>query len=119
VNDEEVLRAEDGLGVMATIPILIGLTKNEERYFIKPGQPRDEKMLEAITRVMGREQADSLLVALNALDGELYDRLDKIFTSSIWAEPAFATERIVSPSIPGSTNIASTGYRPGWGNRMD
>jgi para-nitrobenzyl esterase len=100
VDDEDVLRAEDGLGAMAIVPILMGFTKNEARYFIKPGQPRDEKMLEAMTRVMGREQADSLIIALNALDGELYDRVDKIFTSSIWAEPALATARMVSAINP-------------------
>lgn len=100
VDDGDVLRAEDRLGAMTALPVLMGFTKNEARYFIKPGQAHDEKVLEAMTRVMGREQAGSLLVALNALDGGIYDRLDKIFTSSIWAEPALATARLVARDNP-------------------
>jgi para-nitrobenzyl esterase len=100
VDDEDVLRADDGLGAMATVPVLMGFTSNEARYFLKPGQPRDEHMLETMTRVMGREQADALLLALHALDGDLYDRVDKMFTSSIWAEPALALARMVSAVNP-------------------
>ena len=100
VDDEDVLRADDGIGSMATVPVLMGFTRNEARYFLKPGQPRDEKMLEAMTRAMGGEQSPALLLVLGALDGDLYDRMDKMFTNTIWTEPALATSRMVSAINP-------------------
>jgi len=115
VEDEEVLRADDGLGAMATMPILMGLTKNEARYFIKPGMPRNEQMLEATTRVMGRGQADSLLAALKTHEAELYDRLDKIFTTCMWAEPAFATACMVSAINPRLYKYRFDRVSPGMG----
>jgi para-nitrobenzyl esterase len=100
VEDGDTLVPQDGLGAMDRLPILMGFTRNEARYFLKPGVPFDQRALEAMCRLFGGAQSDALLVELAAQGGSVYERIDKIFTTAIWAEPALATARRIAPLNP-------------------
>jgi para-nitrobenzyl esterase len=100
VEDGDTLVPQDGLGAMAHIPILMGFTRNEARYFLKPGIPLDQGALEGMCRLFGGAQSNALLAELVAQGGSIYEKIDKIFTTAIWAEPALATARRIAPLNP-------------------
>jgi para-nitrobenzyl esterase len=100
VEDSDTLLSQDGMGAMASVPILMGFTRNEARYFLKPGIPFDQGVLEAMCRLFGGAQSNALLAELAAQGGSVYEKIDKVFTTAIWAEPALATARRIAPLNP-------------------
>jgi para-nitrobenzyl esterase len=100
VEDRDTLLPQEGLGAMDRVPILMGFTRNEARYFLKPGVPFDQRVLEGMCRLFGGAQCDALLAELAAQGGSVYERIDKVFTTAIWAEPASATAHRIAPLNP-------------------
>jgi para-nitrobenzyl esterase len=100
VEDSDTLLPQGGLGAMGRIPILMGFTRNEARYFLKPGIPFDRRVLEGMCRLFGGAQSNALLAELAAQGGSVYEKIDKVFTTAIWVEPALATARRIAPLNP-------------------
>jgi para-nitrobenzyl esterase len=100
VEDGDTLLPRDGLGAMAHVPILMGFNRNEARYFLKPGIPFDQRVLVDMCRLFGGAQSDALLAELAAQGGSVYEKIDKVFTTAIWVEPALATARRIAPLNP-------------------
>ena len=80
------------------IPVLMGCTENEMRYFIKPGRAYPRLMLMGLTSVLaGRKRREALTVlAKEKLD--TYTSLDQVFTTAIFTEPAYETARLLTHS---------------------
>ena len=82
---------------LGTIPLLMGCTRNEARYFLKPDRPYPDGMLGAMAGVLCGRQAEAVVAALGSATPDAYARLDLLFTTAIFHEPALATrERVVA-----------------------
>lgn len=76
----------------------LGYTRNEARYFIKPGMlPYNRLLLWALTRALAGPQARAVRSELAKSAGSTYDKFDRAYTSAVFAEPLLATaERLLS-----------------------
>jgi len=93
VYDGVILPADE-LHPLRSVPIVIGFTHNEARYFIRPGMlPESRIILFALTRVLAGVQAGAVRAQLKTEGGTIYDRLDHVYTDAIWAEPTLATAK--------------------------
>lgn len=73
------------------VPILVGYTKNEARYFIKPGMlPYNRLLLFALTRALAGPRARAVRTALRRRGDAMYDRFDLAYTSAVFGEPVLA-----------------------------
>lgn len=94
VNDGVVLPVDADSRPLAPVPIMLGFTLNEARYFIKPGMlPYNRLILWMMTRTFAGRQAGAVRARLGALVGTVYDRCDRIYTDAVFAEPMLATAR--------------------------
>jgi len=75
------------------VPIMMGCVENEARYFIKPAGNYTEETQDKMSHVLCGPQAGAVHSLFKQLDLPLYDRLDKIFTTTIWTEPAMESIR--------------------------
>ena len=83
------------------IPILMGCTANEARYFIKPGVSYREEQLERMTEVLCASAADRARAYCSTSGKSVYELLDEIFTTAIWTEPAYeAAQRFIRTGHP-------------------
>ncbi len=76
-----------------TVPIMIGCVENEARYFTRPGGNYTKQGLSAMIQVLCGSQAEAVDSIFEKSDVPLYDRLDKIFTTAIFTEPAMVGVR--------------------------
>jgi para-nitrobenzyl esterase len=94
VNDGVILPVDSASCPMAAVPLLLGFTRNEARYFIKPGMlPYNRIILGALTKVLARDQARAVLARLATQKTSIYDRCDQVYTAAIWAEPTLTTAK--------------------------
>ena len=82
---------------LGRIPLLMGCTHNEARYFLKPDRQYPDGMLGAMAGVLCGRQAEAVIAALSSASSDPYASLDLLFTTAIFHEPALATrERVVA-----------------------
>lgn len=81
-----------------SVPILMGYTANEARYFIKPNAPVNGEVLERMAGALCGPKRDEALAALQEQGGSVYESLEELFSTAIWMEPAYATLRHLARS---------------------
>jgi para-nitrobenzyl esterase len=101
VPDGEIVIGGEFPGWPDDVPLLLGCVENEARYFIRPpgsaprpGPPQADytaSLLEGMTRTLCGPSADVVLEHLHDAHDSFYEKLDRVFTSAIWTEPALAT----------------------------
>ncbi|MFC4014245.1 carboxylesterase/lipase family protein [Nonomuraea purpurea] len=98
VTDGDIVPADAGTRPPAPVPLLLGYTHNEARYFIKPGMlPYNRLLLWVLTKALAGPQARAVRSELATSAGSLYDRFDRAYTAAVFAEPLLATtERLLS-----------------------
>ena len=94
VNDGVILPVDSDSRPLGSVPLLLGFTRNEARYFIRPGMlPYNRIILAAMTRVLADAQAKAVSRQLAAQGTSIYERLDQVYTDAIWTEPALTTAK--------------------------
>jgi para-nitrobenzyl esterase len=94
VNDGAILPVDSDSRSLGSVPLLLGFTRNEARYFIRPGMlPYNRIILRAMTKVLAGAQAKAVLAQLAAQGSSTYDRCDQVYTAAIWAEPMLTTAK--------------------------
>lgn len=94
VNDGVILPVDADLRPLPSVPIVLGFTRNEARYFIKPGMlPYNRPILWIMTRVFAGTQARAVRAQLATQGSTIYDRCDRIYTDAVFAEPLLATAK--------------------------
>jgi para-nitrobenzyl esterase len=94
VKDGSILPEDSDSRSLAAVPLLLGYTRNESRYFIKPGMlPYNRLILRAMTKVLAAAQAKVVLAQLATQGPTTYDRCDQLYTAVIWAEPMLSTAK--------------------------
>ena len=94
VNDGAILPMDSDSRSLGSVPLLLGFTRNEARYFIRPGMlPYNRIILRAMTKVLASAQAKAVLAQLAAQGSSTYDRCDQVYTAAIWAEPMLTTAK--------------------------
>ena len=112
VNDGAILPVDSDSRSLGSVPLLLGFTRNEARYFIRPGMlPYNRIILRAMTKVLASAQAKAVLAQLAAQGSSTYDRCDQVYTAAIWAEPMLATANAFWPQDINFIAIALTEYR--------
>ncbi|WP_432258369.1 carboxylesterase/lipase family protein [Cupriavidus sp. TMH.W2] len=80
------------------IPVLMGCTENETRYFIKPGRAYPKLMLAGMTAVLAGSRRADVAGVLSRKRQSTYDSIDQLFTAAIFTEPAYETARRLTNS---------------------
>ena len=94
VNDGVILPVDSDSRPLGSVPLLLGFTRNEARYFIRPGMlPYNRLILAAMTKVLAGVQARAVRSQLAAQGTPIYDQLDQVYTDAIWAEPMLTTAK--------------------------
>ena len=93
VLDEQVVYASGYPGWPDKVPLMMGCTENEARYFIKPGGVYPPQAVVGMASVLCGPKRDDVLAILERDGGTPYESLDKLFTTAIWIEPAAETAR--------------------------
>jgi len=94
VTDGVILPVDSDTRPLGFVPLLLGFTRNEARYFIRPGMlPYNRILLWAMTKVLAGAEAKPVRSQLVAQGGPIYDRFDRIYTDAIWAEPLLTTAK--------------------------
>ncbi|MEV7283327.1 carboxylesterase family protein [Streptomyces sp. NPDC093252] len=98
VTDGGILPTDADSRPLAPVPLLLGHTRNESRYFIKPGMlPYNRLLLWILTRALAGPRARAVRAELTARGGPVYDRFDRVYTAAVFAEPLLATaERLLT-----------------------
>ena len=92
VNDGVILPVDSDSRPLHVVPLLLGFTRNEARYFIRPGMlPYNRLILRALTNALAGPQAKAVLPQLAARGASIYDRCDHVYTDAVFAEPLLAT----------------------------
>jgi para-nitrobenzyl esterase len=92
VNDGVILPLDSDSRPLGAVPLLLGFTRNEARYFIRPGMlPYNRIILGAMTRVLAGAQAKAVLSQLATQRNSIYDQCDQIYTNAVFAEPILTT----------------------------
>jgi para-nitrobenzyl esterase len=92
VYDGVILPVDSDARPLGSMPLLLGFTRNESRYFIKPGMLPESRMIRgAVTKVLAGAQAKTVLAELKAEGGSIYEQVDHVYTDAIWAEPTQTT----------------------------
>src|SRR6266481_1071531 len=92
VNDGVILPVDGDSRLLGAVPLLLGFTRNEARYFIRPGMlPYNRIILGAMTRVLAGAQAKAVLSQLAAQRTSIYEQCDQIYTDAVFAEPMLTT----------------------------
>ena len=82
VTDGEIVPSDSAAHPLAPVPLLMGYTRNEARYFIKPGMlPYIRLLLWAMTRALAGSQARAVRSELAAGGTPMYERFDRAYTS--------------------------------------
>jgi para-nitrobenzyl esterase len=92
VNDGVILPVDSDSRPLGSVPLLLGFTRNEARYFIRPGMlPYNRILLWAMTRVLAGAQAKAVRSQLAAQGASIYERFDQVYTDAIFVEPMLTT----------------------------
>jgi len=90
VIDGEVLTGNEA-GWADSVPLLVGCTQNEARWSISPTEDYSMELLQNMTKQLSNHKADEVLAILNKAGGNVFEKLDRLYTMAVWHEPAFAT----------------------------
>lgn len=90
VADNDVVGDEQG-GWPEDVPLLIGCTENEGRWTLSPTEAYSRELLENMCRQLAGSQADEVLAILDKAGGTIFEKLDSIYTTAVWLEPAYAS----------------------------
>ena len=91
VPDGRVVTRMDMAEWPQNIPVLLGYTKNEARYFIKPAMAPPRTAFEGMARGFCGPKASNVMEALDSGGANTYEAIDELFSSVVWIEPARAT----------------------------
>lgn len=91
--DGEVLVQDHELRVGVKVPVLMGCTENEARYFLRPQMTFPPQALQNMIRVLGAAHHHQVERLLPVGERTVYERLDELFTTALFTEPAFATAK--------------------------
>jgi para-nitrobenzyl esterase len=81
VYDGVILPVDSDSLPLGSVPLLLGFTRNESRYFIKPGMlPNNRIIRRAVTKVLAGVQANAVRAELKAERGSIYDQVDHVYT---------------------------------------
>lgn len=86
--DGAVVRPDDPQEIGEKLPVLMGVTKNEARYFIKPGAAYRAEQLDKMREVLCASKAEEIAAMHAASSNTIYEKLDELFTTAVWTEPA-------------------------------
>jgi len=92
VPDGEVV-AQDGFPGCRRRADHARCVENEARYFIKPTGTYNDAILSAMAKALAGPRAGEAVAVLDRSGLTAYEKLDKLFTTAIWHEPAFASLR--------------------------
>ncbi|KAH8553846.1 para-nitrobenzyl esterase [Umbelopsis sp. PMI_123] len=85
---------QDGFpGWKSDVPVLMGCVENEARYFLKPTSTFTQGTLEQVATLLYGSRATEALDFLESTGLTIYERLDKLFTSAIFTEPALQSAK--------------------------
>jgi para-nitrobenzyl esterase len=90
-RDGDVVAPDGYPGWPADVPVMLCTVENEARYFVKPSEEYPRRVVEEMARLFGRDRAGAALDLLDRTDLTDYEKLDRLFTTAIWHEPALAT----------------------------
>lgn len=93
IPDGQVVQADGFAGWPEAVPLMMGCTENEARYFIKPSGVYPPQALVGMASVLCGPKRDDVLALLETQGGTTYESMDKLFTAAIWFEPARETAR--------------------------
>lgn len=93
VLDGQIVHASGYPGWPVEVPLMMGCTENEARYFIKPAGTYPAQAVVGMASVFCGPKRDKVLRLLERDGGTPYESLDKLFTTAIWTEPASETAR--------------------------
>ena len=80
-------------GCPSNVPVIMGCVENEARYFLKPSGSYNTDVLEKLAHNLYGHMSSRALEYLESLDLTLYERIDKLFTTAIFSEPALHSAR--------------------------
>lgn len=94
VNDGVVLPFDSDSRPLGRVPLILGFTRNEARYFIRPGMLSYNRIiLWMMTRALARTEAKAVRAELALPGTSIYDRCDRVYTDAVFAEPVLATAK--------------------------
>ena len=91
VPDEELFTRSSPTEWPKSVPVLMGYTANEARYFLKPNVPVSEEVLGRMAGALCGPKRDEALEVLEQQGGSVYESLEELFSTAIWKEPAYKT----------------------------
>ena len=71
-------------------PLMVGCTENEARWSLSPTAGYTSDLLTNMVKQLAGDKADDVLAILNKSGGTIFDKLDRLYTTVVWSEPAFA-----------------------------
>lgn len=72
------------------VPILFGCVENEARLFVRPEREYNWDLVSNMARVLCGIRANEVVHLLQRTGLTAYEALDKLFSTAIWFEPAYA-----------------------------
>jgi para-nitrobenzyl esterase len=93
VTDEKIISSDGYPGWDTNVPVLMGCVENEARYFFKPGANLPPPAFEQIAAMLCGPKKEEALAWLETAAPTPYERLDTLFTTAVWREPAWETAR--------------------------
>jgi para-nitrobenzyl esterase len=88
VPDGRILGSE-GEGWADGVPVMVGCTQNEARWSLNPAERYSNEVLEAMTVQLTGNRASEVQAVLNESGGTEFEKLDRLYTTAVWTEPAY------------------------------
>lgn len=73
------------------VPVMVGCAENEARWSLDPAEDYGTDLLENMARQLAGARADDVLALLHQGGGSVFEKLDRLYTTVVWHEPAYAS----------------------------
>jgi para-nitrobenzyl esterase len=73
------------------VPLLVGCAENEARWSLNPAEPYTVELLENMVKQLAGAKAGEVLAILHEGGGSTFEKLDRLYTTVVWQEPAYAS----------------------------
>jgi para-nitrobenzyl esterase len=93
VADGSVVARDGFPGWADGVPVMLGWTAHEARYFLRPGTPCSWELVGAMAEAFAGPRAGDAVGLLREETSDPYEAVDALFTTAVWIEPALATLR--------------------------
>lgn len=90
VPDGKVM-LEDTVGWADGVPLMVGCAENEARWSLNPAEDYSIELLENMVKQLAGTKADEVLAILHQGGGSIFEKLDRLYTTVVWQEPAYAS----------------------------